>query len=120
MITDIKDYLKYYIGQPCEVKRYGPGKILCAYEDGGRVEFKNGKVLSFGDTDIIPKLRRIESLTPEENKRLGKVMLNMYTGETHFNPMQFHYLLSLGVWLFDPIAFDNGLIIDAAKTESHD
>lgn len=120
MITDIKPFLHYYIGQPCQVKRYGPAKIMCVYEDGAKVVFRDGKVLSFGHTDIIPKLRRIGSLSSEENKQLGKVMLNMYTGETHYSPAQFHYLLSLGIWLWDESAFDNGLIIDAGtiKTES--
>lgn len=176
MITDIKDYLKYYLGQKAQVKVNYPGNSILVgriceitkdSNHGNWVEVwfqsvvtvhrahfnydglnSNSHHFFIGEDEIKPILRRIESLTEDEIFGIAlargltdaKLIRASYEGaffqiqfyqygndhfehwfKHHMTAPEFHYLLSLGIWIFGNDAFDNGLIIDATtiKTESN-
>lgn len=137
---EIKDVLKYYIGQPCQMINeddYTVKFTLTAYNYNYYKEWHN---------DIKPILRRLSSITEEELTEIGKMWTwyeNMQvSSEIHFDirhegnhkmvydalitaneemddrmsPIAYfqaaHYLLSRGFWLWGDEAFETGLIIE--------
>lgn len=141
MSTDqVKDYLKYYIGQKCQLIEEGEEAkkfTLTAYNFNYYREWHHL---------IKPELRRLSSITEEEVQQIAKMegLVNVnaekykawwqlqddsYTiricfwGEIELMKdgricrlgKQFpitHYLLSRGFWLFGDEAFEKGLIIE--------
>lgn len=113
----LKDYLNLYLG--CRFWDYGS-------EEGHEIAtitgvYNNNNVCmvcdEHGNTDIKPEeikliLRRLESMTEEEEKHLDGELWEYGSNFKVYSPEQTIYLLSLGFDLFGLI--DAGLAIDAA------
>lgn len=124
----IKDYLKYYIGQQCQI----------ADEDGKANKFiltaYNYNYYKEWHSDIKPILRRLSSITEEEKLHIvenithshiafsasNAEILTLFEEDKYLNrsrvmellPEEFHYLIYRGFWLWDESAFTTGLIIE--------
>lgn len=118
-ITDIRPYLKYFIGCEVEVDQSeynGPKHIwkligISIYEKFTFYEvIRDGNKQSFSNTPIKPILRRIDSLTEEEKFAVYSIQAPSPSFER--SALETHYLISIGIWPFDQSVFDNGLIIE--------
>lgn len=130
MENKVKEYIRYYIGQEAfSYDEQRNGIITGIGNDFVRLDI-NGVGLLASFTNIKPILRRIESLTDEEISVVGKTHtfkeasgnpisspkllqdIRIMTLDKNFrtNIQNFHYLLSIGIDLFNLI--DNNLAIE--------
>ena len=102
-MLDIKPYLPYYVGQDFNIT--GGSEFYQAHRLIGKTITIDSGHISLIQKDILQgtlHLRRLSSLTETEAYR----SVNF----DRLSASQFHYLLSIGLWLFGDEYFTDGLI----------
>lgn len=145
-MSNITEYLKYYVGQKCKVKTlitdseesdvWETGNIVYALADGDCEVFVDvDTFITVEAEEVKPILKRLKDMTEEDKLTLADILKVHYKlpesriaaiedlvskwGRVIHNVAPenyvaiFHYLISKGYWVFNEIAFDEGLVIDA-------
>jgi len=118
-MTNIKEVIHLYLG--CEMTLF-----LKATEELGEWQTITPKTLieldraemnnSLMNFEIRLRLRRLDSMTEEENIEFSKIDINKGVPKAYdlirCDAARVTYLLKQGFWLFGDEAFEQGLIID--------